>query len=192
MSELIQLRNIRKTYHLGEIDLEVLRGVSLQVAVGELMAVMGASGSGKSTLMNILGCLDHPTSGEYLLDGQEVSRFGPRESARMRNRMIGFVFQSFNLLPRTSAVDNVLMPLTYNRGRMTERQKRERAKEMIERVGLTDRMNHLPLTAFWRRAAAGRYREVSGQSSPRAVCGRADRKSRFAHQRGDSRDVREA
>jgi ABC-type lipoprotein export system ATPase subunit len=144
MSELIELRDIRKTYHMGEIALEVLRGVSLQVAAGELVALMGASGSGKSTLMNILGCLDHPTSGEYLLDGQEVSRFGPRERARLRNRMIGFVFQSFNLLPRTSAIDNVLMPLTYTRASMTEHQKRERAMELIERVGLADRMDHFP------------------------------------------------
>lgn len=144
MSELIELRDIWKTYHLGEIDLQVLRGVSLHVAAGELVALMGASGSGKSTLMNILGCLDHPTSGKYLLDGQEVSRFGPKDRARLRNRMIGFVFQSFNLLPRTSAIDNVLMPLTYTRASLTEGQKRERAREMIERVGLADRMDHFP------------------------------------------------
>lgn len=144
MSELIELHDIRKTYHMGEIDLQVLRGVSLQVTAGELVALMGASGSGKSTLMHIMGCLDRPTSGEYLLDGQEVSRFGLRDRARLRNRMIGFVFQSFNLLPRTSAIDNVLMPLTYTRASMTEGQKWERAKEMVERVGLADRMNHLP------------------------------------------------
>ena len=105
---------------------------------------MGASGSGKSTLMNILGCLDHPTSGEYWLDGLEVSRFNANERARLRNRMIGFVFQSFNLLPRTTALDNVLMPLTYTKERLTERQQRQRASEMLDKVGLADRIDHLP------------------------------------------------
>ena len=144
MSDLIDLRNIHKTYHLGEVDLPVLRGVSLKVAGGELVALMGASGSGKSTLMNILGCLDHPTSGDYWLGGLEVSRFGAKERARLRNRTIGFVFQSFNLLPRTTALENVLMPLGYSREGLTEHQKRQRAGEMLEKVGLADRAHHQP------------------------------------------------
>jgi ABC-type lipoprotein export system ATPase subunit len=144
VNDLIKLENICKTYHLGEVNLPVLKGVSLTVAKGELVTLMGASGSGKSTLMNILGCLDHPTSGEYWLDGLEVSRFNANERARLRNRMIGFVFQSFNLLPRTTALDNVLMPLTYTKERLTERQQRQRASEMLDKVGLADRIDHLP------------------------------------------------
>lgn len=144
MSELINLRNICKTYHVGEIDLHVLKGVSLQVARGELVALMGASGSGKSTLMNILGCLDHPTSGEYWLDGLEVSGFGAKRRARLRSRMIGFVFQNFALLPRTTAMDNVLMPLTYTRESLSDREKKRRAAEMLEKVGLADRVDHQP------------------------------------------------
>ena len=105
---------------------------------------MGASGSGKSTLMNILGCLDHPTSGEYWLDGREISHLGAKERARLRNRIIGFVFQNFNLLPRTTALENVLMPLSYTRESLTEHQKRQRAVEMLEKVGLADRAHHQP------------------------------------------------
>jgi ABC-type lipoprotein export system ATPase subunit len=144
MNDLINLKNIHKTYHLGEVDLPVLKGVSLKVARGELVALMGVSGSGKSTLMNILGCLDHPTSGEYWLDGLEISRFGAKERARLRNRIIGFVFQSFNLLPRTTALENVLLPLSYTRENLTEHLKRQRAAEMLEKVGLADRVHHQP------------------------------------------------
>ncbi len=123
--ELIELRDIYKTYHLGvEIDVPVLKGVSLTVREGEMVALMGVSGSGKSTLMNILGCLDRPTSGEYWLDGQEVSLLSTNQRAMVRNEKIGFVFQSFNLLPRTSALENVMMPLTYTAQELSDRQAR--------------------------------------------------------------------
>lgn len=142
--QLIELRNIYKTYHLGEVDVPVLKGVSLNVGYGELVALMGVSGSGKSTLMNILGCLDHPTSGEYWLDGQEVSHLSADGRALLRNHKIGFVFQNFNLLPRTSALDNVIMPLSYTTDNISDRDARRRAVEMLDRVGLSDRMHHEP------------------------------------------------
>ena len=140
----IELHDICKTYHLGELDLPVLRGVSQQVAQSEFVALMGVSGSGKSTLMNIMGCLDHPTSGEYWLDGREISRLTAKERARLRNRMIGFVFQSFNLLPRMTAFENVVMPLMYSRDNLTERDMEQRAAELIEKVGLSGRLHHRP------------------------------------------------
>jgi ABC-type lipoprotein export system ATPase subunit len=142
--KLIELKDIHKTYHLGEVDVPVLKGVSLTVDRGELVALMGTSGSGKSTLMNILGCLDHPTSGQYWLDGQEVSNMSPNGRALLRNSKIGFVFQSFNLLPRTSALENVMMPLSYSREGISDREARRRAKEILERVGLGDRTHHHP------------------------------------------------
>jgi ABC-type lipoprotein export system ATPase subunit len=142
--ELIELKNIHKTYQMGEISVPVLKGISLKVAQGELVALMGASGSGKSTLMHLLGCLDRPTSGEYWLEGEEVSRLSADERALLRNRKIGFVFQSFNLLPRTSALDNAAMPLSYTADHLSERESRRRAAEMLERVGLKDRLDHEP------------------------------------------------
>jgi ABC-type lipoprotein export system ATPase subunit len=142
--ELIELRDIHKTYQLGTIAVPVLKGVSLAVSRGELVALMGASGSGKSTLMNILGCLDRPTSGEYWLDGEEVSGLSADQRALVRNRKFGFVFQNFNLLPRTSALDNVAMPLSYTAGHLSERQARKQAREVLEQVGLGDRLDHEP------------------------------------------------
>jgi ABC-type lipoprotein export system ATPase subunit len=140
----LELRNIYKTYYIGDIDVPVLKGISMSVSQGELVALMGASGSGKSTLMNILGCLDHPTSGEYRLDGQEISHLSADGRAMLRNSRIGFVFQNFNLLPRTSALDNVMMPMSYNPEHLPERQVRQKAEEMLGLLGLTDRMDYEP------------------------------------------------
>jgi len=142
--DLIELRGIQKIYRLGEVDLPVLKGISLRVARGELVALMGASGSGKSTLMHVLGCLDHPSAGEYWLEGREISGLSAKERARVRKQTIGFVFQSFNLLARTSALENVMMPLSYAVERLTEAQMRQRAADLLGLVGLGDRMHHLP------------------------------------------------
>jgi ABC-type lipoprotein export system ATPase subunit len=141
---LIDLKNVYKTYHLGEMDVPVLKGISLSIGRGEYVALMGASGSGKSTLMNILGCLDRPTSGEYWLDGEEVGQLSSDDRAMVRNKKIGFVFQSFNLLPRTSAVDQVAMPLSYTAQGVRDREARKRAAEILGRVGLGDRIHHYP------------------------------------------------
>jgi ABC-type lipoprotein export system ATPase subunit len=144
LMELIELRDIFKTYHMGEVSVPVLKGISLTVAKGELVALMGASGSGKTTLMNILGCMDRPTSGEYLIEGQDVSKYSADQRAFVRNNKLGFVFQSFNLLPRTSALDNVAMPLSYTAGHLSDHEIRERARAMLCRVGLEDRLGHEP------------------------------------------------
>jgi len=138
----IRLENVHKTYDLGEVQVHALRGVSLEIQVGEFVAVMGASGSGKSTLMNIVGCLDRPTKGRYFLDGHDVSQMSKVELARIRNRKLGFVFQQFNLLSRTSALENVELPTVYAGIGPEEREKR--AKLALERVGLSDRALHFP------------------------------------------------
>jgi ABC-type lipoprotein export system ATPase subunit len=144
MEPIIELQDIQKTYCMGDIAVPVLKGVSLTVARGELVALMGASGSGKSTLMNILGCLDRADTGVYRLDGEETAHLSADQRAMIRNRKLGFIFQSFNLLPRTSALDNVAMPLTYSAEHLTEREARQRAAQMLTRVGLQDRMDHEP------------------------------------------------
>ncbi len=139
---LIVLQHVGKIYHMGDVEVVALHDVSLTINEGEFVAVMGASGSGKSTLMNIVGCLDRPTSGHYLLAGRNVSQLNRNELAEVRNRMIGFVFQSFNLLSRTSALDNVGLPLQY--AGVLPRERRQRAEEALRRVGLGDRLHHHP------------------------------------------------
>lgn len=140
---LITLRNIKKVYHMESVDVPALQDVSVDIAAGEFVAIMGHSGSGKSTLLNLLGCLDMPDSGTYHLDGVEVSKLGSDALARIRNRKIGFVFQNFNLLPRTSAEENVEMPLFYG-APMRSAQRRERAQTLLRRLGLAERMQHHP------------------------------------------------
>ena len=137
---LIELRGITKTYQMDSVEVQALRGIDLQVAAGEFVAIMGPSGSGKSTCMNILGLLDRPTSGSYLLDGQDVSALDDVALARIRNRRIGFVFQSFNLLPRVPAIENVELPLIY----AGAPDRRSRARAVLEQLGLAARAHHLP------------------------------------------------
>jgi putative ABC transport system ATP-binding protein len=139
---LIRLEDVRKIYSLGDVEVRALDGVTFDVESAEFIAIMGSSGSGKSTLMNILGCLDRPTSGAYFLAGQEVSRLGRGELAEVRNRTLGFVFQNFNLLSRTSAVENVELPLVY--AGLNAKERRKRATEALERVGLGKRLDHRP------------------------------------------------
>ncbi len=139
---MITIENLTKVYHLGDTEVHALDGVSLQVNKGEMVAIMGPSGSGKSTLMAILGCLDVPTTGSYSLDGANVDQLSGNQLAEIRSHKIGFVFQQFNLLARTSALDNVLLPLTYNG--LRGRQRRERAEEALRQVGLAERMRHRP------------------------------------------------
>jgi putative ABC transport system ATP-binding protein len=144
MNTVIQLQDIQKTYHTGEVDVHAVRGVTLDIAQGEFVALMGASGSGKSTMMNIIGCLDRPTQGKYSLDGIDVSELDRDELADIRNQKIGFVFQGFNLLARTSALENVELPMLYTRRRLAGASQRERALKALDTVGLADRADHKP------------------------------------------------
>lgn len=141
-AEVIRVRDLHKVYKMGDIEVVALRGINLDIQRGEFVAVMGASGSGKSTFMNILGCLDRPTKGTYFLGGQDVGSLSPDERAQIRNHRIGFVFQGFNLLPRTSALENVEMPMMYNGVRSEKR--RQRALEVLSLVGLEGRFHHMP------------------------------------------------
>ena len=140
----ISLQGIKKIYHLGDNTVHALRGVSLDIEEGEFVAITGPSGSGKSTMMHILGCLDSPTEGSYLLNGKNVSNLPRQELADIRNRMIGFVFQGFNLLPRTTAVENVELPLLYTRPVMSNAERSKRAVEALTAMGLADRLDHHP------------------------------------------------
>jgi putative ABC transport system ATP-binding protein len=142
MSPVIEVTRLRKTYGSGDTEVHALRGVDLTVSTGDYLAIMGASGSGKSTLLNLIGCLDVPTAGTYLLDGINVGELNERQLSLLRNRKIGFIFQSYNLVPRTSALSNVELPLVY--AGMGRRERRERARAALELVGLTDRAAHQP------------------------------------------------
>jgi len=158
MSKLIQIEQLKKTYHVGKVNVEALRGVSFEINTGEFVSIMGPSGSGKSTLMHIIGCLDYPTGGKYFLSGQDVSKLNDNQLALFRNQKIGFVFQQFNLLPKTTILRNVELPLTYNDTH--SKNKKRLAAQALEEVGLGDRLNHRP-------------NEISGGEKQRVAIARA-------------------
>lgn len=139
---MIHLKDITKTYDMGSVQVQVLRGITLNVKEGEFLSIIGPSGSGKSTLMNMIGCLDVPTTGEYYLDGKEISTYNEKQLSKIRNQKIGFIFQKFNLLPKLSALENVELPLIY-RG-MSSKERMQKSIEALEKVGLSDRMSHKP------------------------------------------------
>lgn len=140
---IIQVSELRKDYHIGEVTVHALRKVDMEIREGEFVAIMGASGSGKSTMLNILGCLDKPTGGEYMLDGVPMSKMNKNQLALLRNEKLGFIFQSYNLLPRTTALENVELPLYYN-SKVKSKERKERAIHALDLVGLADRMHHMP------------------------------------------------
>jgi len=158
MSKLILIEQLKKTYHVGKVNVEALRGVSFEINTGEFVSIMGPSGSGKSTLMHIIGCLDYPTGGKYFLSGQDVSKLNDNQLALFRNQKIGFVFQQFNLLPKTTILRNVELPLTYNDTH--SKNKKRLAAQALEEVGLGDRLNHRP-------------NEISGGEKQRVAIARA-------------------
>ncbi|MGB8491467.1 MAG: ABC transporter ATP-binding protein [Bacteroidales bacterium] len=140
---IIEIRNLKKDYHVGEVTVHALRGIDLKINAGEFVAIMGASGSGKSTMLNILGCLDKPTSGDYFLDRVDIKTLNRDELARLRNKKLGFVFQAYNLLPRTTALENVELPLFYN-SKVRSKERKEMSIGALEAVGLLSRMDHMP------------------------------------------------
>ncbi|PZD79517.1 ABC transporter ATP-binding protein [Mesonia sp. K7] len=158
MNNVIDIKNIKRDFQLGQEVVKVLKGIDLVIEKGEYVAFMGPSGSGKSTLMNLLGCLDTPTSGTYILNGKDVSQLSDDELAEIRNKEIGFVFQTFNLLPRTTALDNVALPMIY--AGKSKQERKERAEEVLRNVGLGDRMDHKP-------------NQLSGGQRQRVAVGRA-------------------